>query len=74
MRYSQDHIEELLKHEGIILSEDGYSYDNRGSGQDFTRFFCYGCLRSYKYWWMSRLCRKIHMVLQPNKVAAQMVR
>lgn len=79
MKYSEEHYEELLKKEGIIqqtIVVDGQVFphwDNTGLGTDFTRFWCYGCLRSYKYWWMSRVCRKFHMIFTPNRKPQQMV-
>ncbi|MDE1814392.1 MAG: hypothetical protein KGI05_06990 [Thaumarchaeota archaeon] len=73
MRYSAGRMEELLANEGIITMPDG-SCENSGKDFHFEKFPCYGCLRKYKYWWMSRLCRKIHMIFTPNKIPAQMVR
>lgn len=74
MKYSEDRLEELLKHEGIVQSNDGYSWDNSGNGVDFTKFVCYCCLKKYDTWEESRECRKRDFEQNPNMIPAQMIR
>jgi len=74
MKYSQDKLEELLKFEGIVLSSDGFSYENSGKEFHFEKFPCYYCLIKYDTWDESRKCREWHMVMTPDMIPLQMVR
>lgn len=70
MKYSAEKFDELLKREGIIYENGGWT--NSGNGVDFTKFHCYGCLRAYKSWRMARICRWVHKTFTPWKKPLQM--
>jgi len=74
MKYSEDRLEELLKHEGIVQSEDNISWDNSGNGNDFSKFVCYYCLNKFDTWEESRECGRQDLKRNPNMIPLQMVR
>ena len=66
MKYSEEHYEELLKKEGIIqqtIVVDGQVFphwDNTGLGTDFSRFWCYICLKDYTTMEQRDVCSHSH--------------